>query len=161
MRACSPRIRKRSRNTRAIAERCTFRLERLAGQFPLFPVPEDERSAPVVSAHAGLPRRRRALRFAVRSESRAAARIRARHHRAHGSRRLLPGRVGHRARGEELGVLVPGPRLGRQLRGVLRARHHRRRSDRRRTAVRTLPVAKSATRFPTSTSTSRIKIAKK
>src|SRR5947209_4683037 len=28
------------RNTLAIAERCTFRLDRLVGQFPLYPVPE-------------------------------------------------------------------------------------------------------------------------
>ncbi len=31
-------------NTLAIAERCRFRLERLAGQFPLFPIPPQERS---------------------------------------------------------------------------------------------------------------------
>jgi error-prone DNA polymerase len=31
-------------NTLAIAERCTFRLEKLAGQFPYFPVPENETS---------------------------------------------------------------------------------------------------------------------
>jgi error-prone DNA polymerase len=31
-------------NTLAIAERCTFRLEKLAGQFPYFPVPEGESS---------------------------------------------------------------------------------------------------------------------
>ncbi len=31
-------------NTLAIAERCRFRLERLAGQFPLFPVPANESS---------------------------------------------------------------------------------------------------------------------
>ncbi len=31
-------------NTLAIAERCTFRLDKLAGQFPLFPVPPEERS---------------------------------------------------------------------------------------------------------------------
>jgi error-prone DNA polymerase len=31
-------------NTLAIAERCRFRLERLAGQFPLFPVPPNESS---------------------------------------------------------------------------------------------------------------------
>jgi error-prone DNA polymerase len=31
-------------NTVAIAERCTFRLEKLAGQFPYFPVPEGESS---------------------------------------------------------------------------------------------------------------------
>ncbi|GAC1303845.1 MAG: error-prone DNA polymerase [Vulcanimicrobiaceae bacterium] len=31
-------------NTLAIAERCRFRLERLAGQFPLFPLPPDEAS---------------------------------------------------------------------------------------------------------------------
>ena len=31
-------------NTLAIAERCTFRLERLAGQFPLFPIPPEEYS---------------------------------------------------------------------------------------------------------------------
>ena len=32
------------KNTLAIAERCRFRLERLAGQFPLFPVPASESS---------------------------------------------------------------------------------------------------------------------
>jgi error-prone DNA polymerase len=32
------------RNTLAIAERCVFRLERLAGQFPLFPIPPGESS---------------------------------------------------------------------------------------------------------------------
>ena len=31
-------------NTIAISERCTFRLEKLAGQFPLFPIPENETS---------------------------------------------------------------------------------------------------------------------
>ncbi len=31
-------------NTLAIAERCTFRLEKLAGQFPLFPIPPGETS---------------------------------------------------------------------------------------------------------------------
>ena len=33
------------RNTLAIAERCTFRLDKLGGEFPLFPIPEGERSA--------------------------------------------------------------------------------------------------------------------
>jgi error-prone DNA polymerase len=32
------------RNTLTIAEQCTFRLEKLAGQFPYFPIPEGERS---------------------------------------------------------------------------------------------------------------------
>jgi len=32
------------RNTLAIAERCRFRLDKLAGQFPLFPIPPDETS---------------------------------------------------------------------------------------------------------------------
>jgi error-prone DNA polymerase len=32
------------RNTLAVAERCRFRLDRLAGQFPLFPVPPEESS---------------------------------------------------------------------------------------------------------------------
>ena len=31
-------------NTLAIAERCTFRLDKLAGQFPLFPIPPEESS---------------------------------------------------------------------------------------------------------------------
>ena len=31
-------------NTLAVAERCSFRLEKLAGQFPLFPIPPDEYS---------------------------------------------------------------------------------------------------------------------
>jgi hypothetical protein len=32
-------------NTLAIAERCTFRLDKLGGEFPLFPIPADESSA--------------------------------------------------------------------------------------------------------------------
>jgi error-prone DNA polymerase len=32
------------RNTLAIAERCTFRLDKLAGEFPLFPIPDGETS---------------------------------------------------------------------------------------------------------------------
>jgi error-prone DNA polymerase len=32
-------------NTLAIVERCTFRLEKIAGQFPVFPIPEGEMSA--------------------------------------------------------------------------------------------------------------------
>ena len=85
-----------------------FRLERLTGQFPLFPVP-DGSTRQTLSARTRLSRRGRALRHAARDQRRAPARIRARHHRQDGSGRLLPDRVGYRAQAaDELGVLCQG-----------------------------------------------------
>ncbi len=43
-RGSSRRIRKAIANTLAIAERCAFRLDKLAGQFPFFPLPAEESS---------------------------------------------------------------------------------------------------------------------
>ena len=83
-----------------------------------------------------------------------AARTRARRHRAEGLPRLLPHRVRHRARGAQPRHPLPGSRLGRELRGLLRARHHRGRLDLLRPAVRAVPLRACATRSPTSTSTS-------
>ena len=116
--------------TLAIAQRCRFRLERLTGQFPLFPVPEG--SAPQRYLRE-LVYEGAAKRYRCRSTSRrrAAARVRARHHRADGSGRLLLDRVGHRARSARARRALPRARLGGQLGGLLRARDHRRRSDRR------------------------------
>ena len=74
----------------AIVERCTFRLE-TGGQFPLFPIPR-ERERALLSAYLGLSRRTRPLSVAVRTEGRAATRVRARII-AHGPRRLLSGGV--------------------------------------------------------------------
>ena len=53
-------------------------------------------------------------------------------------RALFPHRLRRRALRPQPGHPVPGPRLGRQQRGVLLPRHHRRRSHRDRPAVRAL-----------------------
>ena len=91
----------------ALAQRCAFRLERLTGQFPLFPVPRREDAADV-PARARLCRRGGALSDAARLARRAATRIRTGHHRADGPGRLLPDRVGHRPRRARLSVLCQG-----------------------------------------------------
>ena len=57
--------------------------------------------------------------------------------------RLLPRRVGHRRVLPARRHLLPGSRVGRQLGGLLRARHHQRRCGRARAAVRTVPVART------------------
>src|SRR5439155_917525 len=59
-----------------------------------------------------------------------ATRARARHDRAARPRRLLPDRVGHRPLLSRARHPLPGARLGRQQRGLLRARHHGGRSGR-------------------------------
>ena len=89
-------------------------------------------TAPAPAA-AGAPGRRR----------RGPDRPRARRHRAARLPRLLPHRVGHRRvlpRGRHL---LPGPGLGGQLGGLLRARHHQRRRRPPRPAVRAVPVARA------------------
>ena len=55
--------------------------------------------------------------------------------------RLLPRRLGHRRVLPALGHLLPGPRLGGELGGLLRARDHERRRRRARPVVRAVPVA--------------------
>ena len=66
---------------------------------------------------------------------------RARPHRPARVRRLFPGGVRHRAVLPQPRHLLPGPRLGRELGGLLRARHHQCRLGRSGAAVRALPVA--------------------
>ena len=64
----------------------------------------------------------------------------ARRDRAAGVRRLLPDRAQHRRvlRGQR--HLVPGPRIGGEFGGLLRARHHQRRPGLAPPAVRAVPV---------------------
>ena len=83
-----------------------------------------------------------------------ARRARARADRRARLRALLPHRARHRALRARARHSVPGPRLGGQFGGVLRARHHRGRPDAHEHAVRALRIARSATSRPTSTSIS-------
>ena len=57
--------------------------------------------------------------------------------------RLLPRRVGHRRVLPAGRHLLPGPRVGGQLGGLLRPRHHQGRRGGARPAVRALPVARA------------------
>ena len=95
--------------------------------------------ADVVAAAAGLgcragqvprPHRRRP----------GAHRGRARRDRDEGLPRLLPDRARHRRVRAQPGDPLPGPRIGRQLGGLLPAQHHRRRLDLLQAAVRAVPV---------------------
>ncbi len=92
-----------------------------------------------LAARARVGGRREALPRPARPRARA-ARTRARRHRAEGLPRLLPHRLRPRARGAQPRHPVPGARLGRELGGLLRARHHRGRLDLLRPAVRAVPL---------------------
>ena len=70
-------------------------------------------------------------------------RPRARRHRAARLPRLLPHRVGHRRVLPPGRHLLPGPGLGGQLGGLLRARHHQGRRGPPRPAVRAVPVPRA------------------
>ena len=73
-----------------------------------------------------------------------AARLRTRRHRRHEISRLLPDRRRLHPVGEsERHSGRPGPRLRRRLAGLLRADHHRSRSDPLRAAVRALPQSRA------------------
>ena len=63
-------------------------------------------------------------------------------------RALLPDRERHRPLRPQPGHPLPGPRLGRQLRRLLRARHHLDRSRAQRPAVRALRLPRSAREPP-------------
>ena len=84
----------------------------------------------------------RAVRGARRSRTSRAAPggARARDHRPARSRRVLPHRVGHRRVLSHARHPRAGPRLRRQQRRLLRARHHRRRSREDGPALRALPL---------------------
>ena len=78
------------------------------------------------------------------SALRRAARLRDRHHRADGLRRLLPDRRRFHQLGEgERRAGRTGARLGRRLAGRVFARHHRPRSAALRPAVRALPQSRA------------------
>ena len=110
--------------------------------------------ADVVAARSSCGRRCRASTPTCPTTTASGIETRARRHRAEGLPRLLPDRVRHRAEARQPRHPVPGSRLGRQLGGLLPARHHRGRLDLLRAAVRAVPLRACATRSPTSTSTS-------
>ena len=95
--------------------------------------------AGVVPAQGRRRRRARALPPVPRSRP-GPDRARARSDREAGSGRLLPDRVGPRQLLPAARHPRPGPRLGRQQRGLLQPRHHRRRSGRHGAALRALPL---------------------
>ena len=72
-----------------------------------------------------------------------ADRLRARHDRDVGLRRVLPHRLGHLRVLPAIRHLLPGPRLGRQQRCLLRARRHQCRRSVIGPALRTLPVGRA------------------
>ena len=79
---------------------------------------------------------------------------RARPDRAAGLRAVFPDRAQHRPLRPLAGHPVPGPRLGRQLGGLLRARHHLDRSRPAATCCSSASSAPSAASRPISTSIS-------
>ena len=91
-----------------------------------------------VSAEAHLVRRAAALRRHFAGGARA-ARPGAGAHRQAGLRRIFPGRLGHLQFLPGAEHPRAGPRLGRQQRGLLCARHHGHRSGRRAPALRAVP----------------------
>ena len=116
------------RATRAVAERCAFRLEQLRPTLPEFPLPpgvgEDEylerlvirgsRSESPVNTE---PRPRLCSPFP--------ARPRTLRHRAPQTGRLLPHRLGHRTLRATQRDPLPGARFRGQFSGLLLSRHHR------------------------------------
>ena len=104
------------------------------------------RNHDLLPAEARRGRRTRALRprTAPHTPTRKAAdRARAGADREARSRRLFPHRLGHRALLPRAGHPGAGTRLGGQLRRLLLAGHHRRRSDRDGPAVRALPLGRA------------------
>jgi hypothetical protein len=92
--------------------------------------------------------------LSLRARAWAPDRPRARRHRAAGLPRLLPRGVGHRRVLPSLRHLLPGPGLGRQLGGLLRAGHHHADAVSLGLLFERF-LSPSATARPTSTSTSR------
>ena len=144
-----------------IAKRCAFRPKTRNPILPRFTVGDsaaDEGKELKKRAEAGLAARIKSHGIAP-GRSRAGiprpARLRARGHRRHEIRRLLPDRRRfHRVGEESRHSGRAGARLGRGLAGGLCADHHRSRSAPLRAAVRAVPQSRSACRCRTSTSTS-------
>ncbi len=140
-RACSPICPKPSPTPREISSRLEFTLADLGYEFPRYPVPEGETQ---MSFLRQLTERGRAAALPALSRARAAAdRARAGAHRKAGPGRLFPDRLGHRALLPRARHPGAGPRLGRQQRRLLRARHHRRRSGGHGPALRALPLRRA------------------
>ena len=125
------------------AGRISFSLDQLKYQYPDEPVPpgktaqqhlEDLTWAGVDKYFGGDDRRQAArdLEQGTRADRRAEIRA------------LLPHRARHRALCAQPEHPVPGPRLGGEFRGLLRARHHLGRSDQGGSAVRALHLQGAA-----------------
>src|SRR6266404_6732518 len=124
-------------NTVRLADRLQFSLTDLGYEFPRYPVPTSETMDSVLH-QANLRRRARAL-WRHYSQSSPPTRTRTRLNHQTRVRRLLP----HRGRHCEILPRErhhgPGPRQRRQQRRLLQPWHYRRRSDRRRVALRAFP----------------------
>ena len=129
------------RATRAIAERCQFSLADLGYTFPRYAVPDGETEQSYLEklCEAGVGHRY-AADDPLRPKVRAQLGARAGDHRAARPGRLLPPGLGHRAGRPAEEHHDPGARLGGELGGLLRPRHHRRRSGEDGAAVRALLV---------------------
>ena len=164
--ACdAPALRRVSRGDRSDAGRsrsaAAFGWSASPGQFPLFPVPAKVRLAAALSARTRL---RKARSSATRRRSHrdvgAPARIRTRHHRQDGSGRLLPDRLGHRARSAQSSACSAKAAARRPTRRSVTRSASRRWIRSAWTCSSNASCPKSGKRFPISTSTSRIKTAK-
>ena len=140
-RACSAMRPKQSRETVRFAGRIAFSLADLKYNYPDEPVPPGK-TAQAISGGADLGRRGLALsrrhsraRCARRLEKELAL-IEKLDYRA-----LFPHRARHRGLRRPARHSLPGAGLGRQFRGLLRARHHRRRSHADRPSVRAIHLA--------------------
>ena len=121
---------------------CAFDFRVIAPRLPAFPVPAGHTEA---SWLRELVARKAPDRYGPAGRRTGARRVRpdrqgARRDRAARVRRLLPDRAQHRPvlRGQR--HLVPGPRVGGELGGLLRDRHHERRPGFAPPAVRAVPV---------------------
>ena len=119
---------------------CAFAIDLVAPDLPPFETPPGRTEAQWLRelTRRGVPGALRQLRRVPRGRRHGGAG--AGGHRGQELPRLLPDRARHRGVLPRVGHPLPGPRLGGELRGLLRARHHQRRRGGARPAVRAVPV---------------------
>ena len=136
----TPATRARWRGRRELGTRVRVPIDLVAPDLPPFPVPPGHTEA---SWLRELTRRGMAVRYGSHAEYPEAVetdRARAGDHRAEELPRLLPDRARHRRVLPPGRHPLPGPGLGGQLRGLLRAGHHQRRRGGDGPAVRAVPL---------------------
>ena len=131
---------------RELSARLTYQMSDLGYRFPDYPVPDGETMQSFLEKRTAEGIRNRYLpkhdaKLFARAQTAGAARAHA--HRQARTCRILPHRLGHRAVLRARGNPGAGARLGGQQRGLLRPRHHRRRSRRHGPALRALPLRRA------------------